>query len=208
MGLFRYGRTLLLGITVCLLGCGTVRQVTEALVGIERLRFCLQGVSEFRLVGVALADKRALEDFTPADAARLVAAYSSGQLPAEFTLHVAVLNPNDGVGGHPRLPITLERMEWRLLIDGVPTVTGVVTQPVEIPAVNQVVIIPVQLRLDLLEFFQRRRYEDLLRLALSIGGIGGGPSRLMLEVDPTLSTPVGRLRYPRPVPVIEKEFRP
>ncbi len=195
-------------VALFLLGCGTVRHVTEALVGVERLRFRLVEVSEFSVAGVPLAGKRGLEDFTAADAARLLAAYRAGKLPATFTLQVAVLNPNDGTAGRRRLPIRLERMEWRLLIDERPTVTGVITQPLEIPAMSQPVLIPVEIQLDLVEFFQQWRYEDLLRLALSIGGADGKLTRLRLEIDPTLSTPVGVLRYRQPVTVVETEFRP
>jgi len=146
-------------------------------------------------------------DFSVTEAAQLLGLYRAGKLPAEFTVEVAVINPNDGVGGRRRLPVTLTQMKWRLSIDRVPTVSGVMAQPIEVPPGGESVIVPLQVQLDLMEFF-RQTYEDVLQLALGIGGAQGGPSRLTLEVEPVLSTPIGTLRYPQPVTVVDKEFRP
>jgi hypothetical protein len=185
-----------------------VRQVTEALVGVERLQFRLQGVSDFRLLGIPLEQKQSLTDFTLSEGAQLLAAYRSGQLPAEFTLQIAVRNPNDGRQGRRRLPLTLTELRWRVVIDETPTVSGTLAQPVEVPGGGEAVVVPLRVQLDLYRFFAQRGYEGLLRLAMSLGGMQKELGRLVVEVEPTLSTPVGTLRYPQPVRIVEREFRP
>ncbi len=201
-------RVILLVAGLSVSGCATVRQVTEALVGVERLRFRLHGVSDFRIVGIPLAEKKALTDFSPVEAAQLVSAYQARRLPAELTLELAVDNPNDGRQGRRRLPITISTMRWRLFIDEIPTVSGELAQPVEIPASGETTVVPLRVQLDLYQFFGQRRYEELLQLALAIGGKGGSPSRIALDIEPVLSTPLGALRYPQPIRVVDKEFRP
>jgi hypothetical protein len=177
------------------------------LVGLERLQFRLAAVSHARLAGIDLARKRVLADFTLSEAAQLLSAYRAGKVPLELTLEIAVRNPNDGQAGRRRLPITLARLDWRLFLDSVPTLSGSLAQPVEVPAAGEV-LLPLTVQLELRRFFQERSYEDLLRLALGIAGAEGNPGRVTLEVEPTLSTPVGQLRYPHPVRVVHAEFRP
>ncbi|MCS6966369.1 MAG: hypothetical protein NZ473_06355 [Candidatus Kapabacteria bacterium] len=208
MGLPGFGRAAAISIVVTLLGCGTVRQVTEALIGIERLQFRLHGIRDFTLAGIPLAQRQTVGDVTVAEATQLLTFYRRGTLPAEFTVEIAVRNPNDGREGRRRIPITLTEMEWRLLIDAVPTVTGSLPQPIEVPAAGEAIVFPLRVRMDLYQFFYQRHYEDVLRLALDIAGVGGDASRVTVEVQPTLSTPLGRLRYPQPVQIVQKEFRP
>ncbi|MEN3026311.1 MAG: hypothetical protein ABDH31_01210 [Chlorobiota bacterium] len=186
-------------------GCQAVRQVTEALVGVERLQFRLDGITDVRLAGISLGQKQRISDFSAVEAAQLLASYRARSLPVDFVLQVAVRNPNDGIAGRRQLPIRLAAMEWRLLLDEVPTIRGALAQPVEI-AGGAETLLPLQIRVDLVEFFQQRQYEDMLRLALELGQ--GQLSRVSLDVQPTLQTPVGEIRYPRPVRVVAAEFRP
>lgn len=68
-------------------------------------------------------------------------------------------------------------------------------------------MIPIRLSLDLLEFFGDKRYEDLIQLALAIGGQSRTPTRLSLDAQPTVSTPVGPMTYPGRVTIVSTEFR-
>jgi hypothetical protein len=42
---------------------------------------------------------------------------------------------------------------------------------------------------------------------LNIGGIGGSPTRLKLDAQPTVTTPLGPISYPGRLTIIDKEFR-
>jgi hypothetical protein len=60
---------------------------------------------------------------------------------------------------------------------------------------------------DLLEFFRNAGYDNLLNLALALGGRNGSASRITLKVKPTVETFLGPITYPGEFDVIDKEFR-
>ena len=106
-------------------------------------------------------------------------------------------NPNDGSGGSTKTVSTLTRFDWRLLIDDQPTISGGIDRPLEIPGTGQSTIIPLRLELDLYEFFGSHGYDDLLNLALALGGKRGDISRVALDVPAQRLHAPGRDRLSR-----------
>jgi len=192
---------------LALSSCAALDEMTSALANLQRLKFKLSGVHDFRLLGIDLGGKARLSDFNALDALKAVQAYQSRKLPVEFVLDVLAVNPNDGSGGTSKTASTLTGLECRLLIDGKPTVTGNIDEPIEIPGTGQESVIPLRLSLDLLEFFGDKRYEDLIGLALAIGGKNRTPSRIALDAQPTVQTPFGPMTYPGRITIISTEFR-
>lgn len=188
-------------------GCATLTQMAGALSNLQRLKFKVAGVSGFTVSGIAIADKQKLGDFTLLDGISLMAAYRNKKLPAGFTLNIEAINPNDGTGGSPQTSSTLTSFEWRLLIDDKPTVAGNIERPIEIPGTGQSAIIPLQISLDLVEFFGEKGYNDLLNLALALGGAQSDISRLAIDAQPRVSTPLGEITYPGRITIISKEYR-
>lgn len=187
--------------------CATLTELASTFANLKRLQFKVGGVGDFRLAGIALSGKTKLSQFTASDGLKLLQAFSSGRLPADLVLDVLVINPNDGSGGTTRTTSTLTGLESRLLIDGKPTVIGDISEPIEIPGTGQASAIPLRLSLDLLEFFGDKRYEDLIALALAIGGGSGDPSRVALDAQPRVTTPMGTLTYPGRITIVSTEFR-
>lgn len=197
-----------LAVLLALQSCAALSEMASTLANIKRLQFKIGGVDDFRLAGIALSGKTKLSQFSAADAVKLLQAFSSKELTADFVLEVLAVNPNDGKGGTTRTTSTLTGLESRLLIDGKPTVTGNIAEPVEIPGTGQASTIPIRLSLDLIEFFGDKRYEDLIDLALAVGGgAEGDPSRLALDAQPRVTTPLGTLTYPGRITIISTEFR-
>ncbi len=188
-------------------GCATLGDLAGALANLKRLQFRLGGIGGFSLAGVPIGGKAALRDFNLGDGLRLLAAFRGKRLPASFVLDVEARNPNDGTGGSPRTVSTLTRFEWRLLIDDQPTIRGDIENPVEIPGTGQTTVIPIRLEIDLFEFFGNRGYEDLVSLALAIGGRRGDVSRIALDALPRVSTPLGEIAYPGRITIVSGEFR-
>lgn len=180
--------------------------VTNALANLQRLQFKLDGLSNFRLAGVSLAGKSSITDFSAFDALALTRAFGTNQFPAEFILNVAAVNPNDGKGGSRESSALLQGLEWRLLIDDKETIHGNIDAPVEIPGTGQSTIIPVRISLDLYKFFGSKGYDNVINLALALGGAKGSTSRLKLDARPTISTPIGPLAYPNRITIIDKQF--
>lgn len=187
--------------------CATLGDIASSFANLQRLKFKIDGVHDFRLLGLDISGKARLSDFGAAGLLTVAQAYASKKLPASFVLDVLAVNPNDGTNGTSKTTSTLTSLECRLLIDGSPTVIGNIDRPIEIPGTGQESVIPLRLSLDLLEFFGDKRYEDLVGLALAIGGRGGSPARLSLDAQPTVSTPLGPVTYPGRITIVSTDFR-
>jgi hypothetical protein len=198
---------LILACVLFVQSCATLDQMAAALANLKRLQFKIEGVNDFRLAGISLGGKTNLTQLTPTDALQLVNAFGTKKLPADFVLNVLAVNPNDGTGGSAKTVSTLTALECRLLIDGKPTVNGNIERPVDIPGTGQATVIPIRLSLDLFEFFSDRRYEDLIGLALALGGANQTPTKVALDALPSVTTPLGTIAYPGRLTIVSTEFR-
>jgi len=187
--------------------CASLEQFMSALSNLQRLKFRLADVSNFSVLGITLGGKSALTDFNVADGLRLVQAFSNKRLPAEIVLNLEAVNPNDGRGGSPQTVSTLTGLESRLLIDNVPTVIGNIDRAIEIPGTGQSTMIPIRMSIDLYSFFADKGYNGLINLALALGGANRDTTRISLDAQPTVTTPIGPIVYPGRITIISKEFR-
>ena len=187
--------------------CSALTDMASVIASLKKLQFKVDGVRDFKLLGIDLGGKAALSDFTAGDALKAVQSYRSRKLPVEFVVDILAVNPNDGTGGSRRSASTLTALECRLLIDGKPTVTGNIDRPIDIPGTGEQSVVPLRLSLDLLEFFGDRRYEDILGLALALGGKQRSAAKIALDAQPTVSTPFGPITYPDRITIVSTEFR-
>lgn len=187
--------------------CETLDQLTRALLSLQKLQFKLDGIHDFSLLGINLSGKSALVDFSAADSLKLIQGFHSQKLQVALTLDILVQNPNDGTGGSRKTVSTLTSLESRLLIDDKPTVYGNIDKPIEVPGTGQASTIPIRMSIDLYEFFGRQGYEEIIGLALDIGGRHGDMTRISLDAQPRVSTPYGDIVYPGRITIISKEFR-
>lgn len=187
--------------------CSAIKDISSMITNLQKCQFKLEDVQNFKVAGINISKISSIKDINLLEGAKLLQTFQSKKLPASFTLNVAAINPNDGTKGTTKSNVTLKSLDWKLLIDGVQTIAGVVNTPIEIPGNNQKTIIPLEMNLDLFEFFGNKGYENLINLALSIGGVNGSASKLTLNAKPTISTPFGNMTYPGEIQIIEKEFR-
>lgn len=185
------------------LGCSGVM---DAITNIQRLQFKLDKVTGMKLAGVPFSNLSSISSISLMDGANLLANFTQGKLPVEFTLNVLAKNPNDGTGGTKRTSAVIKNMAWRLFIDNNETINGNVGN-VSVPGVGQTTNIPIGMSFDLLRFFKDAGYENLLNLALALGGRNGSSSRITLKVRPTVETILGPITYPGEFDVIDREFR-
>jgi len=190
-----------------LVNCAAIKDITQTIVNLQRLKFKLQNISNFRFLDVDVSQKRSLKDFNAGDLLRFGQAVVEKSFPTSFTLNVAAINPNDGTGGYPRTTSTLTSFAWTLIIDNTLTINGDIDKPIEIPGTGQQTIIPLTMTLDLYKFFGKGEYQSLVNLALALGGVNGSASRVTLRAKPTVSTPLGPITYPGTIDIIDKEFR-
>lgn len=184
--------------------CSVLQELGQEIPNLTRCSFKLLGVSDFQLAGISLKGKTSL-GFV--DAAKAVAAFASGALPASFTLNVGVQNPNDGSGGTRKSVAIMTGFAWNLRLDDTPTISGDISDAITIPAAGQETVIPLRMNLDLVKFFKEKGYDKILNLALALGGAQGSASRVTLRATPTIKTDFGPITYPGEIDIIDKEFR-
>jgi len=192
----------LISLTISLAGCSIFKLMTN----ISRLKFRLNSVSDFTVNGINISNKSSLRDFNVFDSAQLLNLVAKGSLPISFNLNIEAKNPNDG-GGFPRQDLDIVDFKWRLIIDDVETLSGNIARPISVPGTGETTIFPITVQLDLYKFFKDRGFENIINLALAIGGKNPNLSRIVLKAQPTLQTPIGRIKYPGEIDIIDKEFR-
>lgn len=195
------------GMSGVLWSCSALKDLESAITNLSRCQFKLDNVNGFELMGITLSNKKSVSDFSAMDALKLARGFSRSEFPAAFTLNVAARNPNDGTGGTQSATATMTKFAWRLFIDDVETVNGLVTDPITIPGTGQTAMIPMKLQLDLGKFFKDRGYEKVVDLALAIGGVNGSASRLTLRAKPEIQTKFGAIQYPGEIDIVDREFR-
>ncbi len=184
-------------------GCSGVNQAID---NAKRLQFKLGSVSGFDLDGVKLKNMNSIKDLNILDGAKLLSSFTSGNLPATFTVNLIAKNP-DYAGGSKESSSIIKSLDWRLLIDGQEMLTGEIDKGITIPGVGKEVTIPIPVTIDFYKLLGDGGYEKLINLALAIGGKTGNSSKLTLKIQPTIDTFMGGIAYPGEIDVISKEFR-
>jgi len=173
-------------------GCATLQEV----LALRQVAFSLDRVSELRLAGVELTRIQRYEELSVTEVARLAQAATARSMPLSLTLHVRAENPE----GNARARMTA--LDWTFLLQERETVSGGLAEAILIPA-GGVADVPLEIRLDLVEFFGGSA-RDLVNLALSLAGAEGPPTHVSLRATPTIDTPLGPIRYPEPLTIISR----
>jgi hypothetical protein len=197
-------KLLLLSIAILLMTSSC--SVYQTVVNLSRLQFKLGNVNNFTVSGINISNKNSLQDFNPLELLNLTQSITTGKLPASFTLNVEAKNPNDGTGGYPKTNATLKEFPWRLEVDNVETIAGNIGTPVTVPGTGEVQNIPLTMSIDLIEFFGNKGLDNLVNLALTLGGQHGSSSKLALFATPTVSSALGDIKYPGELKIIEQSF--
>ncbi len=205
----KYNKTFLFffGSLVLIAGCSAVKQLSDALENLRRVQFKIAGVTNFRLAGIDVSNKKKISDFSVSEALQLTNAFASRRLVSDFILNVDARNPNDGSAQKTtNSTAQITNFDWRLLIDDTPTVNGNIASPVSVPGKGQTVVIPLSVNLDLYEFFGKAGYDRVINLALAIAGEGGS-SRIKLDAKPTVRIGSFPITYPGRITIVDYEFR-
>jgi hypothetical protein len=203
-GIFGIAVALVIGAGVfsaSLNSCATL----NALSGLSRIQFKINDVGHVQIAGVDISNKHSISDFGMMDGINLLAAFNSGRFPLTFTINVAAKNPNAATGNSVLSEIKVSDLPWTLLLNGTPTINGNIGSPVGIPAGGTTMMIPLQVSIDLKQFFGNQNYNDIINLALSLSGQGGA-SKVQLKTQPTMSTPLGSVKYPNVITIGSSQF--
>jgi hypothetical protein len=177
----------------------------NALTNLSRIQFKLSDVQHVQLCGIDITNKHSASDFSIMDGINLTSAFSSGHLPLTFILDVAAKNPNPPSQSAALSAIKVTDFPWRLLLNGQQTISGNIGAPFGVPPGNTTTNIPLSVTVDLKQFFGNQGYDQILKLALALSG-NGGVSQVQLKVQPTMSTPIGSVRYPNELTIVSTQF--
>lgn len=177
---------LVAAVVVVAAGCATLGEI----IALRRVDFAIDRLSGVRVAGIDVSRFRSFDELGVSDAARLTRAVLDDRLPLELTLHLDATNPADNASAR------LQRLDWTLVLRDRDTVSGVLERSYAIPA-GSTTGIPLDLELDLLEFFDGSA-RDLFDLALSLAG-GASTPDVALRASPIIDTPHGPIRYPAPI---------
>lgn len=188
-------------ISVLLMACSTTDPLT-----LLRCQFRIENTEDFFLTGIQLDS---LENLSVAQIAEVVAVWSSGSCPVDFTLNIGIHNPNNGSTGPDIIPVTLTSLVWDLYLDGDSGISfdttwvasGTMTEPLEVPGSQETVLLPLDISFDAFALMSEVGVLDFIDLALAIGGIdsdlrtGDHIGRMLVTAVPTISTPFGEMVY-------------
>ncbi len=180
--------------------------VLNTISNISRLQFKLGAVNQVMLNGISIEGKTSISDFSTLQLLQLAGAVAKGTLPVSFIINVEAKNPNDGSGNYQRTDIGLSSFPWKLFIDGKETISGNIKNPVEVPGAGKLTNIPLSVNIDLIKFFGDRDYKSLLNMVLAVAGNKGSSSKLELYAQPTISTVIGSITYPKELKIVSAEF--
>jgi hypothetical protein len=120
-------------------GCATLQQIAA----LRQVDFALRGVRNGELAGVSLARVANYRDLTAVELGRIGYALARNELPLEFQLDIAGLNPPDN-----RTTATMVRLAWSVFLDDRETVSGVLDTNFVFPP-GQEVVFPLAVSLNL-----------------------------------------------------------
>lgn len=193
---------LLFSLIFILSGCSVLQTFSN----ITRLKYKISSASNYQIAGIDVRNKKSVKDFNAVDILKLSTGLMKGNLPLTFVLNIEAKNPNDGSGGYPATDISIANFPWRLFVNDKEVVSGELKEPILVPGRGESTIIPLQIQFDVAKSFKEKSLDDLLGLVLQIAGAGGSTSNLKLKAQPSLGTPIGNIKYPEEITIVDKTF--
>ncbi|MCC9135002.1 hypothetical protein ACFSKU_19085 [Pontibacter silvestris] len=153
--------------------------------------YSLESLDEVRVNGINLLEIKNSKDFSFGEAAALISAFSDNKLNATSTLG---LNVSLDESSKDRT-MTVTQLKWQLLLDDQQTLSGLVSEPVELH--DGLNTITVKTPVTFSEESGGASLNNLLRLATMLNKEEGQRPKVTLQIKPTIATSVGPLEIPR-----------
>jgi hypothetical protein len=177
----------LLVIAASIQGCDVAHQAQQAS-NLASCEFRINSVENVNLAGVELQHIKSVSDLGFADVALILGGFVSPVFPLSLRLNLEGRNPNDREAG-------LNRLEWILFIDDIQMTSGLLDQPVMIPA-RTASMIPVDVGLDLKQVLSGKSANAMMNFCMNLAGSGSTPTRFKIKLKPTVIVAGRALTYP------------
>ncbi|MEO5825644.1 MAG: hypothetical protein ABIR59_07135 [Gemmatimonadales bacterium] len=176
-----------------LAGCAALQQIGA----LRQVAFALGGIRGGRLAGVDLSRISAPGGLSALEIGRITVAIARKDLPLEFLAEVRAENPVDN-----KVTATMVKLAWTMFLDDKETISGVVDTSLTLPP-GEPRIIPVKMRLNLLEFFDGPA-GSMMDLAIAVAGLNVDPTKITIKAIPTVNTRYGPISYPAPITIVSQ----
>lgn len=182
-------------------GCG----ITDALSFLDA-QFRIENTTEFRLCGIDISN---LGSLNIVDIATVGSYWLQGECPMDFTMGLAIKNPNTGDMGLPKISLTLTSLDYDIFMDTiegeeedtVQVAEGLFSGEFGIGDDGTIAVLDLGIGFDGFEVLEIIDYTGIIDLALAIGGINGDLrdedhlGRLQMFGVPTIETPLGDMTW-------------
>ncbi len=165
-------------------GCDILQQMAT----FTKCQFKMNSMTDTRLAGVDVQSKTSLKSLSFIDVANLTKTFMNGKLPLTFNLNIEVKNPNTSTAA-------MQQMAWRVFIDDVEMTAGVMDKVISIDP-NGSQILPLAISVDLKEVLKGKSKDALLNFGLNLVGAGNYPTRVKLDIQPTITVGSIPITYP------------
>jgi hypothetical protein len=175
-------------------GCAILNELTA----LTRCEFRFHSAGDVRLSGIDVMSKQSFSDFSFLDGQALISNILKGTLPLAITANVEVRNPGPATAA-------VNRIEWIAFIDDIRVSEGVIADRVEVAANGGTAIVPIRIQTDIFEYIEGDNPRTMLNFGLNLVDAGGQPTRLSMQIKPTVLIGGQQVTYPGYF-TIEKEF--
>lgn len=153
-------------------------QMLNQMAALSKCDFKYKSVSDVRVAGINVDDKKNIKDFSVFDATKLLTAVANNQFPLNLKLNIDIKNPNQATAG-------LEGGEWIFFIDSKEMLRGNVTQQLQIPA-GGTTTMPMDIQINLKQVLKKESRETIANFGLNLASPEGKPTRVSLWIKPKI----------------------
>jgi len=162
--------------------------ILQQMITFTKCEFKMNSLTNATVANVQVQNKKSFTDLTLMDAANVTKTLLGGSLPLNFDLNIEVKNPNTSAA-------SMQKMEWKAFIDDIEMAQGVMNQQIAIqPGGSQV--IPLKVSIDLKKILNNKTKDALLNFGFNLADAGNYPTRVKLDIKPTVYIGSFPLEYP------------
>ena len=163
--------------------------ILNQLASFSKCEFKYQSVSNVKVAGIDVQNKKTLKDFSILDGANLLNAVTKSEFPLNLTVNIEITNPNTTTA-------SLDGGEWILFIDAKEMLRGNVSKKVVVAPNNGKTIMPMDMLIDLKKVLAKEDREMIASFGLGLAAGEGAPTRVSLWIKPIVSVGGIPISYP------------
>ena len=183
-------RILMAVLALSIWGCAAFKQ-TAAL---SQVKFSFDRISDVRVAGVSVADKKSYSDLGVTDIAKLSAGVLAHDVPTRLIVHLKAENPSSN-----SVTAKMVKMAWSFYVEDRKLLDGNLDSAYAFPPGT-----PIDVRLpitfDAYDVYQHNA-QDLFELGLALADVEGYKKEVRVDLMPTVDTDLGPITYPQPITV-------